>query len=51
MVVGTDLQLDCTATHGFPALLSTMAWACNPHNQLLRISLRIYHIEMYYGWI
>lgn len=45
MVVGADLRLDCTATSSFPTLPLTMAWACNPHNQLLRISLRCHHIE------
>ena len=45
MAAGADPQLDCTATSCFLTLPCTMAWACNPYNQLLRISLRTYHIE------
>jgi len=48
MVVGTDLRLEYSAMHGFPALLHLrMVWASTQYNQLLRISLRIYHSSIY----
>ena len=47
MVAGADLRLDRIATSSFLTLPYTMVWACDLHNQLLRISLRIYHIEVH----
>ena len=42
-MAGADLRLDHITTSSFLTLPYTMVWACDLHNQLLRISLRIHH--------
>ena len=47
MAAGADLRLDHIATSSFLTLPLTMVWAYDLYNQLLHISLRIYHIEVH----